>query len=281
MIFNENYENIENFVAVLHGIKGEAGYICQISSCNNPACNCGEISVALEPLPGSGDTETHNIHLNIGARTVKSPEPDNAFAKVFHSQMTEEDWQLLKAYYLAYKGGIACNEPVESILYKFDNYAIKNGALVTYKDVLPFDNSLWITLNEIDYTVFDRYCLNPSCDCKDALICFARLPADNGKKMKVKDDCAFFVGYLSRKWVEERIDRIVPMAAFRAALEDRYPDFYVMLNERHEKLRQIYAQSRNDSDMQEPRQLLSRVGRIGRNEPCPCGSGKKYKRCCG
>jgi len=25
-----------------------------------------------------------------------------------------------------------------------------------------------------------------------------------------------------------------------------------------------------------------RVGKkIGRNEPCPCGSGKKYKNCCG
>ena len=23
------------------------------------------------------------------------------------------------------------------------------------------------------------------------------------------------------------------------------------------------------------------VGKVGRNEPCPCGSGKKYKRCCG
>ncbi|MGH7856174.1 MAG: SEC-C metal-binding domain-containing protein [Candidatus Binatia bacterium] len=21
--------------------------------------------------------------------------------------------------------------------------------------------------------------------------------------------------------------------------------------------------------------------RIGRNDPCPCGSGKKFKRCCG
>ncbi|MFC3885599.1 SEC-C metal-binding domain-containing protein [Bacillus songklensis] len=21
--------------------------------------------------------------------------------------------------------------------------------------------------------------------------------------------------------------------------------------------------------------------RVGRNGPCPCGSGKKYKRCCG
>ena len=23
------------------------------------------------------------------------------------------------------------------------------------------------------------------------------------------------------------------------------------------------------------------AAKVGRNEPCPCGSGKKYKRCCG
>src|SRR4030042_3910809 len=23
------------------------------------------------------------------------------------------------------------------------------------------------------------------------------------------------------------------------------------------------------------------MGKIGRNDPCPCGSGKKYKKCCG
>ena len=23
------------------------------------------------------------------------------------------------------------------------------------------------------------------------------------------------------------------------------------------------------------------VEKVGRNEPCPCGSGKKYKKCCG
>jgi uncharacterized protein len=28
----------------------------------------------------------------------------------------------------------------------------------------------------------------------------------------------------------------------------------------------------------EPRRTVSKVGR---NEPCPCGSGKKYKKCCG
>jgi len=25
----------------------------------------------------------------------------------------------------------------------------------------------------------------------------------------------------------------------------------------------------------------TRRGKIGRNDPCPCGPGKKYKRCCG
>ena len=23
------------------------------------------------------------------------------------------------------------------------------------------------------------------------------------------------------------------------------------------------------------------VKKVGRNDPCPCGSGKKYKKCCG
>ena len=26
---------------------------------------------------------------------------------------------------------------------------------------------------------------------------------------------------------------------------------------------------------------VQRAPKIGRNDPCPCGSGKKYKRCCG
>jgi uncharacterized protein YecA (UPF0149 family) len=27
--------------------------------------------------------------------------------------------------------------------------------------------------------------------------------------------------------------------------------------------------------------LAGEARTTGRNEPCPCGSGKKYKRCCG
>ena len=27
--------------------------------------------------------------------------------------------------------------------------------------------------------------------------------------------------------------------------------------------------------------IVEHAPKIGRNEPCPCGSGKKYKKCCG
>ena len=28
------------------------------------------------------------------------------------------------------------------------------------------------------------------------------------------------------------------------------------------------------------RQMVRKPPRVGRNEPCPCGSGKKFKKCC-
>ncbi len=37
-------------------------------------------------------------------------------------------------------------------------------------------------------------------------------------------------------------------------------------------------QSRVDVQVQ---QVVRQVPKVGRNDPCPCGSGKKYKHCCG
>ena len=30
-----------------------------------------------------------------------------------------------------------------------------------------------------------------------------------------------------------------------------------------------------------PKTVKRKGAKIGRNDPCPCGSGKKYKKCCG
>ena len=36
-----------------------------------------------------------------------------------------------------------------------------------------------------------------------------------------------------------------------------------------------------DGKMVSPGQVRRDAPKVGRNEPCPCGSGKKYKKCCG
>jgi uncharacterized protein YecA (UPF0149 family) len=32
---------------------------------------------------------------------------------------------------------------------------------------------------------------------------------------------------------------------------------------------------------QKPKTIRLEKPKVGRNDPCPCGSGKKYKKCCG
>ncbi len=36
-----------------------------------------------------------------------------------------------------------------------------------------------------------------------------------------------------------------------------------------------------DGEMDKPEPVRREGPKIGRNDPCPCGSGKKYKKCCG
>ncbi len=36
-----------------------------------------------------------------------------------------------------------------------------------------------------------------------------------------------------------------------------------------------------DGTLVKPKPIRRTAPKVGRNEPCPCGSGKKFKRCCG
>jgi preprotein translocase subunit SecA len=41
------------------------------------------------------------------------------------------------------------------------------------------------------------------------------------------------------------------------------------------------ARMAGSGDMQPVQQVVRSSAKVGRNDPCPCGSGKKYKKCCG
>ncbi|MBV9572465.1 MAG: SEC-C domain-containing protein, partial [Acidobacteriales bacterium] len=41
------------------------------------------------------------------------------------------------------------------------------------------------------------------------------------------------------------------------------------------------ARMSGSGDLQQVQQVVRGAAKIGRNDPCPCGSGNKYKKCCG
>ena len=47
----------------------------------------------------------------------------------------------------------------------------------------------------------------------------------------------------------------------------------------HQQQDLVFSHGESESDA--ARQPVKRSKKVGRNEPCPCGSGKKYKKCCG
>ncbi len=59
---------------------------------------------------------------------------------------------------------------------------------------------------------------------------------------------------------------------------------YNIAQTRHDQMQMDYSQA-NDAQAGQPppvaKTIRKKTPKVGRNDPCPCGSGKKYKKCCG
>jgi preprotein translocase subunit SecA len=87
----------------------------------------------------------------------------------------------------------------------------------------------------------------------------------------------------------ESIDDRVTNIIFRVRLESgqRSRNVYQVSQAKHDDVNQFEATARQRAAAQAPqgevkvKQITLDQPKVGRNDPCPCGSGKKYKKCCG
>lgn len=63
------------------------------------------------------------------------------------------------------------------------------------------------------------------------------------------------------------------------SLADKHTEFVAMLNESIPAIYEYWAAARKDAAKQKT--VRHKQEPAGRNDPCPCGSGKKFKKCCG
>ena len=62
------------------------------------------------------------------------------------------------------------------------------------------------------------------------------------------------------------------MVGARADWLYELPEWNTLLSE--ERRKELYKEQKSSTTVVKPK-------KVGRNDPCPCGSGKKYKKCCG
>ena len=159
---------------------------------------------------------------------------------------------------------------------------IDAGSCVSYSEIfsgtlhpdLQFEHEgrVWI--------VDDQYCMKPSCRCKDVYLTFINIDP-NGKTAEPafrirfsQDGSTTNIEYLENQFERAKAQEIVEVFSRKIAGNR---DF---LKDRAIEMKRKGREILENRDQQGPRSGLG-AARPGRNDPCPCGSGKKYKKCCG
>ncbi len=85
--------------------------------------------------------------------------------------------------------------------------------------------------------------------------------------------------------IEDRVTDIIFRVRLEAGQKSR--SVYNVSQTKHDDVNQFEAAQRQRAAAQAPqgerkvKQIKLETPKVGRNDPCPCGSGKKYKKCCG
>lgn len=123
----------------------------------------------------------------------------------------------------------------------------------------------------VSYEAEELYCPFPDCDCGDVVVNF-----DGGEKG------GGYIGHvllnLSSAIVtfeapKEPKDRRTDLERLWAAFKTRHPKCFKRFAARYPIMKTIGSRL-----VPLP---VAKVSKPGRNDSCPCGSGKKYKKCCG
>jgi hypothetical protein len=146
---------------------------------------------------------------------------------------------------------------------------------IAWADVFPATPEERYDLDGRTYGADDLYCLGEGCQCHDVTVQFLDLTdAEEGEFVGAVDFVlpgGEVVGTENPPGERQLLDRL--WAAFAASRD------FAVLESRRQEMRRLAPEIRSLRSAQGHPEPLRRE-HVGRNDPCPCGSGKKYKRCC-
>lgn len=236
--------------------------------CGNPECLCDEMDLDVRPgarvgestfefdgVLGGGEASSSGEDVSLDAEALGAPVAQWLAARLAEEGNREwlrERWTRLRAQ-------------VGDPRYGTPTLPEDLTWLIPLHDVFPGEFDLTCAARGAMYLAEDSYCLRPGCTCDDVTVEFIELSSPGSPKPLGPARASI-----------RRLDK------FRTG-DPQLRDLWAALLQQHGsgKLRERFARMRQVARQRlVPEPVSSSPASVGRNEPCPCGSGKKFKRCC-
>jgi hypothetical protein len=152
------------------------------------------------------------------------------------------------------------------------------GRLVGWHEVFPDSRQDMYLIDGSVSLALDHYCINPTCTCREVRV--ALLAPGRSRRWTHFGDILFGLDSLSATRLEPLTSAKAQLvSAVRAALEKRY-DVIERSSRRLDRLKEVGRLLKSAASAPPTPFTVSSLAKAGRNDPCPCGSGSKYKKCC-
>lgn len=282
-VIKEN-EDVDSTVARYNSY--DSDILLHEAYCVSPGCNCIEAVLSFIELfdDGKAGKTLFMIKLDMNTWKVtekkvynKNVESDNLIEE-FMENIEEIQEKLISHYLKAKKYGrdhyldYVANHVVDKVI---------AGKMVAYHEIFGntgADNCTFKVDDKDEYFIDDHYCTSPKCDCKEIGISFYNHSTDE-KIIEAEFTLLFNIETYkydieSRKCDIEKVSKIIEY------ILSNKPDIFEILKTRFKAMKAASIKIINKYGSKKMQQVRTEE-KIGRNEDCPCGSGKKFKKCCG
>jgi hypothetical protein len=270
------------------------GMVWFITTCGNPMCSCRDATVDIYNTDDRlmfVDLLDDGVRQHIKPVEGRAPCPDR-HARIFvdvDGGDIEADSKEKPDAGLVQWARQQIDGPLLALLQRRLASAKKHGSADL---VLDFDPQVWspgdflphlvvhptgdVTIEHDGdrYLVDDQHCVEPGCDCGTVIVDFHLIHEETKSSTRI-----------GTAWLD--LDGSRPLE-----LEPAEPADAARLQAVHDAFRSGPAGT--DANLADRHRRMHALGReihrrakppppaakVGRNDPCPCGSGKKYKKCC-
>jgi hypothetical protein len=264
--------------------------------CATPRCSCLTVCTHCAPLLSDATAAPGSLRwfwLDVGRRVVemtpelKADRETLRLAEVISTRLGAAAWEDLHRWFWTAK--IEAIETAEvSGIDIADLPNADDGHLIPFVEVFPLGLSLNFPFENAAWAADEQYCVQPGCGCTQTVLSFLQLRDAAGRETtSLRNVPALRYDYRSQATCELAPGpiRTPPTGKLLGALKTAYPSLDLRLELHHRIMQSLYARhSLAQAKLKEERlevQLPVGAHKIGRNDRCPCGSGKKFKKCCG